>query len=377
MVGGGEGSFIGPIHYRAAMLDGYYELVCGAFSSNYEKSLQSADFYHVEKSRIYRSWEDLFRKEADLPDAERMEAVIIATPNHLHFPQSMMALDKGFHVICDKPATISLAQALELEKKVQETGLVYAITHTYTGYPMVKEAAEIVESGRLGNIRRVLVEYPQGWLSSSLESTGNKQAVWRTDPEMSGPAGCLGDIGTHAANLAEYVTGLKINELCADLTSFVPGRKLDDDMVVLCKMNGGAKGLFFASQVLTGEENELKIRVYGEKGGIEWCHSQPDSLLLKMDNQPAAILKAGVNYDYLSEKTRWNCRTPGGHPEGYIEAFANIYKNAAYHILSLKDGRFKMPDFIEYPTIEDGVSGMKFIEKVLESAAAGNKWIAY
>ncbi len=377
LIGGGEGAFIGAIHYRAAMLDGYYELVCGAFSSDPQKSKRSAGFYHVPDNRAYGSWEEMFEKEAARPADERMEAVMITTPNHLHFPQAMKALDMGYHIICDKPVTISQDEALQLEKKVKETGLVFALTHTYTGYPMVKEAREIVASGKLGKIRKLVVEYPQGWLSTPLEQEGNKQASWRSDPRYNGPGGCLGDIGVHAENLAEYITGLEIDELCADITSFVPGRQLDDDASVLLRFKGGAKGVLYASQISAGEENDINIRVYGEKGGLEWHQQEPNTLLLKMLDQPVQILRAGANYGNLSQVALWNCRTPGGHPEGYIEAFANIYRNAAYAINLHKDPGAGHPEFIIYPTISDGVRGMRFIEKTIESARSDVKWLKF
>lgn len=377
LIGGGEGAFIGAVHYRAAMLDGYYHLVCGAFSSNPEKSKRSAGYYHVNEKNAYSSWEKMFETEAQKPVDERMEVVMITTPNHLHFPQAMMALEKGFHVICDKPATISLEQAIQLEEKVKETGKVFALTHTYTGYPMVKEARNIVESGKLGKLRKLVVAYPQGWLSTPVEQTGQKQASWRAKPEFNGPGGCLGDIGVHADNLAGYITGLEIKELCADITSFVPGRELDDDASVLLRFEGGAKGVLYASQISAGEENNIRIFVYGEKGGIEWHQHEPNTLLLKMLGQPVQILRAGINHEDLSEKARWNLRVPGGHPEGYIEAFANIYRNAAYDINKQKYPDFKIPSFIEYPTIEDGVRGMQFIEKVIESAQSTTKWLPF
>jgi predicted dehydrogenase len=377
LIGGGEGSFIGAIHFKAAMIDGYYELVCGAFSSDPQKSRRSAGAYHLPPEKAYGSWKEMYEKEAAKPANEKMEAVLITTPNHLHHPQVMMALDMGFHVICDKPVTISLEQALDIEKKVKETGLVFALTHTYTGYPLVKEAKEIVKSGKLGKIRKLVVEYPQGWLSTPLENEGNKQASWRSDPRYNGPGGCLGDIGVHAENLAEFITGLQIDELCADITSFVPGRQLDDDASVLLRFKGGAKGVLYASQISAGEENDINIRVYGENGGLEWHQAEPNTLLLKMLDQPVQVLRAGANYGNLSPKALWNTRTPGGHPEGYIEAFANIYRNAAYHINKYKDPSLKIPDFIEYPTISDGVRGMRFIEKVIEAANSDTKWLKF
>lgn len=377
LIGGGEGSFIGAIHYRAAMLDGYYELVCGAFSSNPDKSKHSAGAYHVSDERAYGSWQQMFEKEAALPPHQRMEVVMITTPNNLHFPQAMKALEMGYHVICDKPVTISQQQAIELGKKVKETGLIFALTHTYTGYPMVMEAREIIASGKLGTLRKLVVEYPQGWLSTPLEAQGNKQASWRSDPKYNGPGGCMGDIGVHAENLAEYITGLQIDELCADITTFVPGRQLDDDASVLLRFKGGAKGILFASQISAGEENDINIRVYGEKGGLEWHQADPNTLVLKWLDQPAQILRAGGNYANLSKKALWNCRTPGGHPEGYIEAFANIYRNAAYAINRYKDPSHQVPDFIIYPTIDDGIRGMRFIEKVIESSASQTKWVKF
>jgi predicted dehydrogenase len=302
---------------------------------------------------------------------------MITTPNNLHHPQIMGALDKGFHVICDKPVALSLEQALEIEEKIKETGLIFVLTHTYTGYPLIKEAKEIVASGKLGKIRKVVADYPQGWLATPIEKEGQKQASWRTKPEFSGPGGCLGDIGIHAENLVEYITGLEIEALCADMTSFVPGRQLDDDVSVLLRYKGGAKGVLMASQISTGEENDMTIRIYGEEGGMEWHHADPNTLLLKIHEEPVQIIRAGANYNYLSEKARWNTRVPGGHPEGYIEAFANIYKNAAFDINRHKDHSLPHPDFIEYPTIRDGVEGMKFIEKVIESARSEEKWIKF
>ncbi len=377
LIGGGIGAFIGSIHYRAAMMDGYYDLVCGAFSSDPQKSKQSAATYHIEEDRAYGSWKEMLEKEASLPFDQKMDVVIITTPNHLHFPQATMALNMGYHVVCDKPVTISQEEARKLERRVKETGLIFALTHTYTGYPLVMEARELIASGKLGKLRKLVVEYPQGWLSTPLEQEGQKQASWRADPKQNGPGGCMGDIGVHAENLAEYITGLSIDELCADITSFVPGRQLDDDVSVFLRFKGGAKGLLYASQISAGEENDINIRVYGEKGGLEWHQTEPNTLLLKLLGQPVQILRAGANYANLAESTRWNCRTPGGHPEGYIEAFANLYRNVAYEINHFKDAKNYKPDFITYPTIADGIRGMRFIEKVIESAASDQKWIKF
>jgi predicted dehydrogenase len=377
LIGGGEGSFIGSIHYRAAILDGYFELVCGAFSRDPEKSSRAGERYHVAHERAYPSWEKMFETEASLPADKKMEAIMITTPNNLHHPQVMMALDKGFHVICDKPVTISLSQAEDIEQKVKETGLIFMLTHTYTGYPMVREARHLVAKGTLGTLRKLVVEYPQGWLSTPLENSGSKQAEWRSDPKHNGPGGCLGDIGVHAHNLAEFITGLTIDELCADITSFVPGRKLDDDASVLLRFKGGAKGILYSSQISAGEENNIKIRIYGEKGGLEWQQQDPNTLLLKMLDQPAQVLRAGTKHAYLSEEARWNLRLPGGHPEGFLEAFANLYRNVAYDINSIKQGVKPEPAFINYPTIKDGVSGMRFIEKAIESAHSNQKWIKF
>jgi len=376
MIGGGEGSFIGGIHYRAAMLDGDYELVCGAFSRNPNISAQTGKRYHLNPNRVYNSWETMLTTENSLPMHERMEVVTIATPNHLHFPQAMAALNNGFHVICDKPVTISLEQALELKETVEKTGLVFGLTHNYTGYPMVKEARKIVRSGQLGIIRKVVVEYPQGWLTTPIEHSGSKQAEWRTNPDINGPGGCLGDIGIHAENLAEYITGLSIEYLCADLTSFVPSRKLDDDASVLLRFKGGAKGVLYASQISAGEENALKIRVYGDKGGVEWQQMNPNILVLKLLDKPTQLLSAGTNQMYLNQQTRLNLRLPAGHPEGFIEAFANIYGNIAARIISYKSGD-PLSEHRDFPTIDDGVRGMLFIEKVLESSVSKTKWIPF
>src|SRR5687768_1129846 len=324
MIGGGKNAFIGAVHRIAANMDGLIELSCGALSSDPANSIESGKALFLPENRIYKTYADMIREEKKLPADQRMDFVSIVTPNHVHFDPAMMALDNGFHVMLDKPMTFTLDEAKKLAQKVKETGLVLGLTHTYSGYPMVKQAKQMFKEGTFGKIRKIYVEYPQGWLSTLFEKDGNKQASWRTDPKRSGKSGCMGDIGSHAAHLAEYISGLKITHLCADLNVMVEGRALDDDGNVLLKFDNGAVGVLMASQVAAGEENALKIRVYGEKGGIEWAQQEPNTLLVKWLEQPAQILRAGGNYgDRLSSFAIQNCRTPGGHPEGYLEAFGN------------------------------------------------------
>ena len=372
MVGGGRGAFIGAVHRIAAAIDGQIELVCGAFSADPEKSqLSGADLF-LPAARCYGSFEEMFVRERALPAGERMEFVAIVTPNHMHFAPAKLALENGFHVLSDKPATFDLAQASELGELVAKTGLLYGLTHNYTGYPMVKEARDLVRSGRLGKIRKVVVEYPQGWLATQIEKSGQKQASWRTDPARSGAAGCVGDIGTHAENLAEYVTGLKICELAADLTTFVDGRLLDDDANVLLRFEGGAKGVLHCSQISIGEENNLNLRVYGETGGLEWHQREPNTLLVKWNDQPAQIYRTAAGY--LGAGAAAATRTPAGHPEGYLEAFANIYRNFAATLRARKDGRKPTDLENDFPKIEDGIRGMAFIEAVVASGKANAAW---
>ena len=327
MIGGGPGAFIGAVHRIAANIDGQIELVCGAFSSDEEKSKQAGRQLYLDPERVYGSYKEMIRTEASLPAAIRMDFVSIVTPNHLHFEPAKLALENGFHVVLDKPATFSLQEARALEKIIADTGKQFCLTHTYTGYPMVKEARQQVLSGKFGTIRKVYVEYPQGWLSSFLEGSEQKQAAWRTDPSKSGIAGAMGDIGTHAFNLAEYVSGLNVTELCADVNAVVPGRKLDDDGAALLHFSNGASGVLFATQVAAGEENNIRVRVYGEKGGLEWKQEDANTLLVKWTDKPAEIWRAGNGYN--SSFAQHNSRTPSGHPEGYLEAFANHYRNFA------------------------------------------------
>jgi predicted dehydrogenase len=320
----------------------------------------------------------MINKEAALPADKRIDFVTIVTPNFAHFAPAMLALEKGFHVVIEKPITFTIDEAKQLKKKVEETGLLLCLTHTYSGYPMVKQARAMVQGGALGKIRKVYVEYPQGWLSKLSEREGNAQAAWRTDPKKSGKSGCMGDIGTHAAHLAEYITGLEITHLCADLNIMVPGRMLDDDGNVLLKFNNGAAGVLMASQVAAGEENALKIRVYGEKGGVEWAQQEPNTLLVKWLDQPAQILRAGGNYgDRLSSFATANCRTPGGHPEGYLEAFGNIYRNFALSLAARIDGKQATPEQMDFPKVDEGIRGMAFIDNVVASSQSDKKWFEH
>jgi len=374
MVGGGRGAFIGAVHRIAAQIDGQIELVCGAFSSDPEKSKASGADLFLPPDRCYGSFEEMIKAEARRPEGERMDFVAIVTPNHMHFPPAKMALEHGFHVLSDKPATFNLAEAKKLGELVKKSGLLYGLTHNYTGYPLIKQARDMVASGALGKIRKVVVEYPQGWLATRLEESGQKQASWRTDPKRSGAAGSIGDIGTHAENLAEYVTGLQISELAADITAFVKGRKLDDDGNVLLRFKGGAKGVLHCSQISVGEENNLNIRVYGEKGGREWHQNEPNTLLVKWLDQPMQVYRTANGY--LSAAALAAGRTPPAHPEGYLEAFANIYKNFALAIRARLEKR-KLPKddpALDFPTIKDGIRGMAFIEAVVASSKKNAAW---
>ncbi|MBZ5855674.1 Gfo/Idh/MocA family protein [Flavihumibacter profundi] len=372
MVGGGRDAFIGAVHRIAAFMDGEIEMVCGALSSNIEKARQSGEDLHLSPERIYGSYEEMVTREKELPADQRMDFVSIVTPNHLHFGPAKMAMENGFHVVLDKPATFTLEEAKTLKKVIEDTGALFCLTHTYTGYPMVKEARQVIASGKLGNIRKIYVEYPQGWLTNFREGSNYKQAAWRTDPKRSGISGCMGDIGTHAFNMAEYVSGHSVIAMCADMNIVVPGRLLDDDGSVLLKFNNGVSGFLFATQVAAGEENNIKIRVYGDKAGLEWKQEDANSLLLKWLEEPTQILRAGN--PYLSSYSRAGTRTPAGHPEGYLEAFANIYRNFAYTLGAKLEGKRPEPEWTDFPGIEEGIRGMAFIENVVRSAASEMKW---
>ena len=378
MVGGGKDAFIGAIHRFAANMDGLIEVAAGALSINPEIAVDSGKMLFLPADRTYLTYDEMITKEAALPADKRIDFVTIVTPNFAHYAPAMMALDHGFHVVIEKPIAFTLDEAIQLKKKVEETGLILCLTHTYSGYPMVKQAKAMVSDGVLGKIRKVWVEYPQGWLSKLSEREGNAQAAWRTDPKKSGKAGCMGDIGTHAAHLSEYITGAKITHLCADLNALVPGRMLDDDGGVLLKFDNGAAGVLMASQVAAGEENALKIRIYGEKGGLEWAQHEPNTLLVKWLDAPTQILRAGANYgDRLSSFATSNCRTPGGHPEGYLEAFANIYHNFAKTVSARIDGTTPTKEELDFPGVEDAIRGMAFIDNVVASAQSDIKWTAY
>ena len=372
MIGGGPGSFIGAVHRIAANLDGQIELVCGCFSSKPEKSRATGESLFLPPDRVYASWEEMLEKEALLPEGERMDFVSIVTPNHVHFAPAMMALDKGFHVALDKPMTFSLEEAKQLAAKVKETGKLFLLTHTYTGYPMVKEARHRVLNGDLGKVRRIYVEYPQGWLYNDCAAT-NKQAAWRVDPNRSGKAGCMGDIGTHAFNLAEYITGLKATEICGELQTFVPDRLLDDDGAALIRYEGGARGVLMASQIAVGCENSLKIRVFGEKGGLEWRQEEPNTLILRWPDRPAEIVR--TNNGYVSGISAYNSRVPAGHPEGYLEALANLYRNFATALRAKLEGKEPAPEALDFPSAEEGVRGMRFIETIVSTNNTDAKWL--
>ncbi len=375
MVGGGRGAFIGAVHRMAAALDGEIELVCGAFSSNPEKSRLSGKDLFLPADRCYGSYEVMIKTEKSLPADIRMDFISIVTPNHVHFGPAKMALQNGFHVVCDKPLAFDMKEAKELQRLVKKTGLLFALTHNYTGYPMVKQARGMINKGKIGAVRKVVVEYPQGWLSTKLEATDQKQAAWRTDPKRSGIAGAMGDIGTHAENLAEYMTGLQIKKLCADINIMVEGRRLDDDGNVFLEFDNGAKGILFASQIAAGEENALRIRVYGEKAGLEWSQMEPNSLIVKWLNRPMEIMRTGVGKLY--PEAQHATRIPAGHPEGYLEAFANIYKNFALSLRAILAGKKPKALHLDFPGVDDGLRGMRFIEKVIESGKSKQKWIKF
>lgn len=373
MVGGGPGAFIGSVHRKAAGLDGVWQLVAGAFSSDGTKSREQGARLGLDSSRVYESWLHMLESESALPVEERMEAVVIVTPNDLHYAVAAESISRGFHVVCDKPLTNTPQEAESLCRLAREHGVVFAVTYVYSGYPMVKEARERVARGELGTLRKIVVEYPQGWLAERVEQGGNKQAAWRTDPTRAGVSACVADIGSHAEHLARYITGLHIESLCAELTTFVPGRALDDDANMLVRWEGGVRGVLYASQVSTGEENNLRIRVYGTKGSLDWQHRRQDELTIRsLDGSVKMLARGGP---HLSDRTQHFIRLPGGHPEGFIEAFANIYRSVGRTLAARAAGRTPHPFDEDYPTVEDGAVGVQFIHKAVESARQGATWI--
>jgi len=370
MVGGGEGAFIGAVHRLAARMDDHYVFVAGALSSTPDKAKRSGQALGLAPDRIYCDFETMAKAEAKRPDG--IEAVAIVTPNDMHAPVSKAFLKAGIHVICDKPLTLNLKEALSLEKAVKRSGRIFALTHNYTGYPMVRHARAMVAAGDLGQLRLVQVEYPQDWLTEKIEDTGQKQAVWRNDPKRAGAGGCLGDIGTHAYNLASFVSGLELDSLSADLTSFVKGRKLDDNVHVMMRFKGGAKGMLWASQVAPGNENNLKLRVYGTKGGLEWRQEHPNQLIWSPFTQAPRILSRGT--PSANAAAARVTRVPPGHPEGYLEGFANLYTEIATAIRAARSNK-KVDPAVTFPTVEDGVRGIAFIEAAVKSSAKDGKWV--
>lgn len=375
LIGGGPGSFIGAIHLNGALMDGMFELAAGAFSSNPEKSKIRGEELMLPPNRVYASYDEMFEKELQLPESERIDVVCIVTPNNVHFDPTVKALKNGFHVALDKPLTLNYSEAKELYHVVKGSDKLFLLTHTYSGYPMVKQAKQMIANGEIGKVRKVYVEYPQGWLWKLLESENNKQAAWRTDPTKNGLAGCMGDIGTHAFHMAEYVTGEKVSHLCADLYIKIEGRPIDDDGVVLMRFENGASGVLMASQTDTGAENNLKVRVYGEKGGLEWEQELNNTLLVRWPDKPDQVYRAGTGY--LGSLANENTRTPAGHPEGYVEAFANLYRNFARCIYAQRNGETPKPEWEDYPGIEDGIRGMAFIDHVLKSNVSDQKWTPF
>lgn len=380
MIGGGLDGFIGGVHRIAAFIDGKIDFVCGALSVDPEKATESGKALFLQPDRIYTDYVDMIQKEALLPEGVRMDFVSIVTPNFLHFGPAKLALENGFDVVVDKPMTISVEQALELQDIIQRTGRTLALTHTYSGYPMVKQAKAMVKDGHFGKIRKIVVEYPQGWLARLTEKELSSGAEWRSDPTKSGKSLVMGDIGTHAAHLAEYVSGLRITDLCADLTTFVEGRSMDDDGSVLLRFTEGAKGVLMASQISAGEENAVRIRIYGEKGGLEWANEDPNNLIIKMLDQPRQIYRTGNAYAApytLSSFATYNTRIPSGHPEGLLEAFANIYRNFAETVSAKRDGQTPTDEQLDFPNVQDGVRGMQFIDTVVQSHASTEKWTKF
>ena len=372
MVGGGRDAFIGAVHRRAATLDGGVELVGGCFSSTPDKSKLSGVDLYLPPDRVYGTWEEMVEAERKMPEEQRLDLISVVTPNHMHYPVAKAFVEAGFNVACDKPMVHTVEQALDLVRAVKEQGVLFAVTYNYTGYPLVKQARHLVETGAIGKVLKVIVEYPQGWLSKRQELEGQKQASWRTDPKRSGISGCIGDIGSHCENLVSYITNLELKDVCADLTIFAPGRELDDDGNILLRFTNGAKGILTASQVSPGEENALSIRLWGTKAGLEWHQENPNYLYLRSNDGPEMIYKRGNGY--LCEAAAEATRIPTGHPEGYLEAFGNIYKNLTDTIRARILGIEPSEIMLDYPSVEDGARGVHFIHKAVESSVSDLKW---
>lgn len=372
MVGGGPGAFIGAVHRRAATMDGLATLVAGAFSSDGERSRAQGRELHLDAARVYDDYETMAEREASLPDGERIDFVSIVTPNHVHHRAATAFIERGIHVVCDKPMTTTLDDAESLCRLVHEHDVVFALTHNYSGYPLVKQARAMAQAGELGEVRKVVAEYSQGWLSTLIEATGQKQADWRTDPARAG-AGALGDIGSHAEHLARYVTGLEIEQLCADVSTFVEGRRIDDDANLLVRFHGGAKGVLFCSQISLGEENRLTLRVYGTNGSLEWHQQEPNELVVRRADGPMRVYKPG--HAFLAPAAQHATRLPSGHPEAFLEAFANVYANAMRTIGARLAGRAPDPLDLDFPTVEDGLAGVKFIQAALASGRQAD-WVS-
>jgi len=370
MVGGGEGAFIGEVHRMAARLDDCFELVCGAFSSNETRSVNSGIALGLPENRCYANYETLFEMEASLSEDERMECVVIVTPNNSHFDIAVSALKHGFHVMSDKPATATLDQCQRLSWLLEDSSLLYGLTHTYTGYPMIREARERVAAGQLGTVRKVIVEYTQGWLADREEDSDNAQAAWRTDPAQAGSSCCMGDIGVHAFNLVEFVSGLAVTRLNAELNTIVEGRQLDDDGTVLMHFDNGARGTLLSSQICVGDENNLRLRIYGDKASLDWQQMEPNTLWLKFNDKPTQMIRTGT--PETGPGAAANTRVPAGHPEGYIEAFANLYRTFADEIIAYSDGEVIDKTI---PGIQDALRGMAFIESTVKSSKEGNVWV--
>ena len=373
MVGGGRDAFIGGVHRIALRLDGYYELVAGSFSSNFNNSKETGSNLGLDKDRIYETYQEMAEKESNRVDG--IDVVSIVTPNHLHVPVAKIFADKGINIICDKPLAMSSAEAIELKKIIESKKIIFALTHNYTGYPMVRHAKHLIQRGDLGTIRVIQAEYPQDWLTKKAEDSGLKQAEWRTDPNRSGGGGCIGDIGTHAFNLIRFISELEVDELSADIHTFVKGRLLDDNAQIMLRFKGDAKGAIWSSQVAVGNENSLQIRVYGEKAGIEWKQEDPNYLYYTKFGQPTQRITRGS--ESASKEANDSSRIPPGHPEGYLEGFANIYSDVSKELYSKINNQKYDNSKDCYPTIHDGIEGMRFIEKVLESSKNNSKWTVF